>query len=256
MSEINHFSKRQNQVLELITRRGSVSMSELIDQFSISEATARRDLNTLAREGKIQRFHGGAIHIQKAAPEEPVLRRTHDQADEKERIGKAAAALIKDGETIFLGSGTTVLQVAKNLIDRQLTVITNSLPILNLMAECSKINLVSLGGQFRHSERSFIGHITELSLQDLRADKVIIGIRAISVEHGLTNDYLMETMTDRAILKVGQKVIIVADHTKFGRISTVHVAPIDETHTIITDQMVEKKYKDLLKSRNIELILV
>ena len=173
--------------------------------FSVSEATARRDLNSLASEGKIRRFYGGAISNQKAAPEEPILRRTHDQEEEKERIGKAAAAQIENGETIFLGSGTTVLQVAKNLAGRQLTVITNSLPVINLMTDWPEITLIALGGHFRVSERSFIGHITEKSLQDLRADKVIMGIRAISIEHGLTNDYLPETITDRNIMQMGQK---------------------------------------------------
>ena len=247
--------ERQKHLLQLFEKRERMTVAEVCQLTHVSEATARRDLNSLAQEGKIQRFFGGALIMKKAAPEEPILRRTHEQEAEKERIGKAAAAQVNNGDTVFLGSGTTVLQVARNLAGRSLTVITNSLPIINLMADWAEINLISIGGQFRVSERSFIGHIAEQALRDLRADKVIIGIHAVSLEHGLTNDYLSETMTDRTILQIGQKVIVVADHTKFGRVSTVHVAPVEKAHTIVTDILVEKEYLDLLKEKQIKVIL-
>ena len=256
MSGFAYSPERSDQILEMLAHKGKLSVTEIVETFSVSEATARRDLNYLAREGKIRRYYGGAILFQKAAPEEPILQRTLEQQEEKERIGRAAANLIEDGETIFLGSGTTVLQVAKNLAGRPLTVITNSLPIINLMADWPEVTLTALGGQFRSSERSFIGHVTDKFIQDLRANKVIIGIRAISLEHGLTNDYMPETITDRAILQMGQKVIIVADHTKFGRVSTVHVAPVEVADTIITDKLVPDGYINDLRSRDVELIIV
>lgn len=249
-------TERQLQIVQMVERQLRISISELCETFSISEATARRDLETLADLGKVERVHGGAIHIRKAAPEEPIMRRSNDQKNEKERIGKAAANLINDNDTVFLGTGTTVLQVAKNLVGRPLTVITNSLSIINLFADTPEINLIALGGIFRPSERSFIGHTTEQALQDLRADKVIIGIHAISLEHGLTNDYLSETMTDRTIIQMGPKVIIVADHTKFGRISTVFVAPVEKIHTIVTDNQVDISFLDLLRARNVETVVV
>ncbi len=248
--------ERQQRLLQLFAKQERLTVAEICRLTNVSEATARRDLNALAQDGKIQRFFGGALLVKKAAPEEPILRRTYDQEAEKERIGKAAAAQIEDGETVFLGSGTTVLQVAKNLVGRPLTVITNSLPVINLMVDWDEINLIGIGGQFRASERSFIGHIAEQSLRDLRADKVVIGIHAISLEHGLTNDYLSETMTDRTILQIGQKVIVVADHTKFGRVSTVRVAPVEKVHTIVTDILIEKDYLDLLREKQIEVIVV
>ncbi len=256
MKDYVYSPERQNKIMDLLAQNGKLSVAEIVKYFSISEATARRDLNSLASEGKIKRYYGGAILVQKAAPEEPILRRTHDQEDEKERIGLAAAALIQDEETVFLGSGTTVLQVAKNLTDKQLTVITNSLPIINLMADWPNITLIALGGQFRSSERSFIGHITEDTVKEFRADKVVIGIRAISLEHGLTNDYLPETITDRNILQIGQRVMIVADHTKFGRVSTVQVAPLESIQTIITDKAVPQNIIDSLESQHVEMIVV
>ncbi len=255
MSGFAYSPERADQILEMLAQRGKITVPEIVKTFSISEATARRDLNYLARTGKIRRFYVGAMLHHEAAPEEPILQRAHEQAPEKERIGKAAANLIEDGETVFLGSGTTVLQVAKNLVDRKLTVITNSLPIITMMTDWPGVNLNVLGGEFRPSERSFIGLVTDKFAQDLRANKVIIGIRAISLELGLTNDYMPETMTDRTIINMGQKVIIVADHTKFDSVSTVHVAPIDAVDIIVTDDLVPPGMIESLRSRNIELII-
>lgn len=249
--------ERQAQILEMLSQQGSLSVADIVEQFSISEATARRDLETLAGEGKLQRVRGGAISLRKAPPEPPILQRETWQSEEKQRIGRAAAELVGDGETIFLGSGTTVLEVARNLKTRKgLTVITNSLPVMNAFSGLPEITVIALGGILRNSELSFIGHITEESLRDLRADKVIIGIHAISLEDGLTNDYLPETMTDRAILQMGQKVFVVADHTKFGSISTVHVAPVEKVHTIVTDSQVPDEFVESLRARNVEVVLV
>jgi DeoR/GlpR family transcriptional regulator of sugar metabolism len=257
MNEFIPSSERQSQILDLLAQQGSLSVAEIVEQFSISEATARRDLETLAGEGKLQRVHGGAISSRQAPPEPPILQRESWQSDEKQRIGRATADLIGDDETIFLGSGTTVLEVARNLKKRKgLTVITNSLPIMNTFSNLPAISVIALGGILRSSELSFIGHITEESMRDLQVDKVIIGIHAISLEHGLTNDYLPETMTDRAILKMGQKVFVVADHTKFGSVSIVHVAAVEKAHTIITDTQVPNEFVESLRARNVEVILV
>ncbi|TLN20055.1 DeoR/GlpR transcriptional regulator, partial [bacterium] len=201
--------------------------------------------------------HGGAISLRSAPPEPPILQRENRQSSEKQLIGRAAADLINDGETVFLGSGTTVLEVARNLTKRKgLTIITNSLPVMNALSGLQDITVIALGGILRKSELSFIGHITEESIRDLRADKVIIGIHAISLEHGLTNDYLPETMTDRAILQMGQKVVVVADHTKFDTVSIVHVASVEKIQTIITDQRVPQDYVAALREKNVEVILV
>jgi DeoR/GlpR family transcriptional regulator of sugar metabolism len=177
-------------------------------------------------------------------------------ASEKEKIGRTTAALVNDGETIFLGSGTTVLEVARNLAERSLTVITNSLPVINFMAERTNITLIALGGSFRASELSFIGHITEQSLTELRADRVIIGTRAINVEQGLTNDYLPETLTDRAILNIGREIVIVADHTKCGVVSTAFLAPLSAMHTLVTDGGTDVEFIKALKARGINPIVV
>lgn len=256
MTDFTPTPERQKQILSLLSKQGRLSVSEIVEQFSISEATARRDLESLASEGKVQRVHGGAIAVEQAPPELPILERENEQADEKLRIGRATAELIADKETVFLGSGTTVLETAKNLRDRKnLTVITNSLPVLNALAGLKEITVISLGGMLRDSELSFIGHITEQALAEIRVDKVVMGTRGISLEHGLTNDYLQETLTDRAILKIGREVIIVADHTKVNRVSTVLLAPLETMQAFVTDSKADRKFIQALKKKGINVIV-
>jgi len=256
MSEFTPTPERQKQILSLLIKQGRLSVTEIVEQFSISEATVRRDLESLASQGKAQRVHGGVIAVEQAPPELPILEREGEQTDEKVRIGRAAAELIADGEAVFLGSGTTVLEVARNLRNRKsLTVITNSLPVLNMLAGIKEITVISLGGMLRESELSFIGHITEQALAELRADRVIMGTRGLSLEHGLTNDYLQETLTDRAILKIGREVIIVADYSKVNRVSTALLASFKSMNTFVTDAKSDKKFVQALKKQDIKVIV-
>ena len=254
-TEVISSVERQAQLLQFIEQRQRVTVAQICDQFLVSPATARRDLDALAEQGKIQRVHGGAIPIRQAPPELPVLLRLTDQSEEKQRIGRAAAGLVVDGDTVFLGNGTTVLEVARNLLARKnLTVITNSLMVLNAMADSPDVTLISLGGQLRRSELSMLGHITEQALAELRADKVIIGVHAIDAQHGLTNQYLPETMTDRAILKIGRKVIVVADHTKCGRIATAVLAPVNAVDLIITDRGIDHEVEAALIAQGAQVL--
>lgn len=249
--------ERQGQLLKFVEQNQRVTVSQICQQFSVSPATARRDLEALAERGEIERFHGGAIAVQQAPPEAPILQRQVEQANEKQRIGQAAARLINNGETVFLGSGTTVLEVARNLRNhKSLTVITNSLLVINTLADVPDITVVGLGGILRQSEMSMIGHITEQALAEVNAHKIIMGIRALDVDHGLTNDYLPETMTDRAVLACKCHIIIVADHTKCERIATAHVAPITVIQTLITDTQTPSTFIDTLKAKNIDVIAV
>src|SRR5262245_8705351 len=249
--------ERQEQLLRFVEQRQRATVIEISERFSISLATVRRDLEAMAGRGQIERFHGGAKAVRKAPPELPVLQRAGDQSEEKWRIGRAAAELVQEGETVFLSSGTTTLEVARHLRNRQhLTVITNALPVINELIGLPTITVVGLGGLLRHSEMSMIGHLTEQALAEVHAHKIILGIRALDIERGLTNDYLPETMTDRAILAGGGEVIIVADHTKFRRVSTAFVAPITAMQTLVTDAKAPSDFVAALTDRGIRVLVV
>jgi DeoR/GlpR family transcriptional regulator of sugar metabolism len=247
--------ERQHQIVQYLQRRQRATVLELASHFAISEATVRRDLEALSGQGEVERFHGGARMGSVAPPELPVLKRQNEERAAKAAIGQVAAALVRDGETIFISSGTTALQVAYHLRQRQgLTVITNSILVINALRELPSITVVGLGGILRHSEQSMIGHLTESGLKEVHADRIIFGIHAIDSERGLTNDYLPETMTDRAILRAGREIIIVADHTKCGRVSTAFVAPVTAIHVLVTDEQTPALFVQQLNTLGIRVI--
>ncbi len=247
--------ERREQLLHFVETHQRATIAEICDEFLVSPATVRRDLETLEQEGKLRRFHGGALAIKSAPPEPPFVERSGAQAEEKRRIGRAAAALVQDGETILLGSGTTVLEVARNLRQHQdLTVVTNSLLVMNMLADVPSVTLVGLGGILRPTEKSLIGHLTELTLNELRVQKVIMGIRAVDLDAGITNDYLPETQTDRKILGISRELIMVADHTKCGRTSSVFLAPLDVVHTFVTDTETPVEFTSALRDLGVQVI--
>lgn len=247
---------RQDAILRYVERQQRVSITQVCDQFAISLATARRDLEVLAQEGKLERVHGGAVALRKAPPEPPLSLRSAVQADEKRRIGARAASLINDRETVFLGSGTTVVEIAHQLHSRtSLTVITNSLLVMNALAGAKGVTVLGLGGELRPSEMSFIGHLTEQALREFRLDKVFIGVRALDIHEGLTNDYLPEAQTDRAILRAARQAILVADHTKCGRIAPVFLTPLKAIQMFITDSQTPAEFVDALNQAGIVTLI-
>jgi DeoR/GlpR family transcriptional regulator of sugar metabolism len=205
----------------------------------VSEATIRRDLEELDADGSIRRTHGGAVKAAQVSKEPPMMKRVGENKKVKALIGKTAAAMIRDGETIFLGSGTTVVEVARHLPeDITLTVITNSLPVVNELATHSGIELIVIGGMLRQSEFSMVGHVAEQAVREFRADKAFLGMYAVDVSCGFTNDYPPEISTDRAILGIARQVIVMVDHSKFGRVSSMLVAPVSAADIVITDDKV------------------
>jgi DeoR/GlpR family transcriptional regulator of sugar metabolism len=246
---------RLTHIERFIVQRQQVSVADVCEMFGISEATARRDLDQLASTGSIQRVHGGAIANNEAPPEPPVLQRSSWQHEEKLRIANLAGTLIDAGDTVFISSGTTTLAVAHVLRERNdLTIVTNSLPVMNVMAESGN-TVIALGGMLRPSESSFIGHLAVQGLAELRISKIIFGVRGIDVVHGLTNDYLPETVTDRAILSAGRQVIVVADHTKLGRTAPAFVAPLSAMHTLVTDHAANPAIVDAISDIGVRVML-
>jgi DeoR/GlpR family transcriptional regulator of sugar metabolism len=248
--------ERQAQIRQLAKEKRQVTVTELSSFFGVSEATIRRDLEDLDGQG-LQRTHGGAVWVEQAMKEPPIMQRLPEQAENKRRIGRAAAGLVKDGQTIFLGSGTTPLEIARQLPKSlHLTVISNSLAVVNELADSPNVELVVVGGLFRHSELSMIGHPAEMVVREFRADKVFLGMRAIDIRQGFTNDYMPEILTDRAILAIGSEVIVVSDHTKFGRVSSVFVSPVTAAHIIITDSEISSEIASEIRELGIRLMIV
>ena len=155
----------------------------------------------------------------------------------------------------FPDSGTTVIEVARNLPpDIELTVITNSLPVVNELATHPGIELIVIGGVVRPRELSMVGHVAEQAVLEFRADRVFLGMYAIDADRGFTNDFPPEIMTDRAIISIAPQVIILADHTKFGRVNSMLVAPVTAANIIITDQDTPQEFVEQLRERGVQVI--
>lgn len=228
--------ERQQLIMEAVRGSRQVTVAELSDRFDVSEVTIRRDLREMAEQGILRRAHGGAVAAVPAPPEPPVVQRMIQAEHCKECIGRAAAALVSDGDSVFIGSGSTTAYVARYLVDRKnLTVVTNALTVATELAAAEGVTVVVTGGMMRASELSLVGHITEQALREVRVDKVIMGMRAISLDAGMTNDYLPEVMTDRTIIQMAPELIVVADHTKFGKVASAYLASVQRISTLVTD---------------------
>jgi DeoR/GlpR family transcriptional regulator of sugar metabolism len=248
--------ERLQRILEVIVKAGHAKAGDLAGNFGVSEITIRRDLDVLAERGFVRRTHGGAMISNITRVDPPVLHRMTEEKECKEAIAKATASMIKNGESIFIGSGSTVAHVARYLSDRKnLTVITNALNIGIDLASAAAITVVILGGMMHHKELSLIGHITEQSMREVTFDKVIIGIPAIDLKAGLTNEFLPEVMTDRAILNQAREVILVADHTKCGKVASAVVAPLNRVNYFITDELTSPEFLDGVRAQGVRVIV-
>ncbi len=249
-------AERQAQIRRLVEDRRQVTVTELSRLLDVSEATIRRDLDEL-NGSWVQRTHGGAVLSSRTAIELPVMQRLSSQAEAKRRIGHAAAGMVCEGETIFISSGTTTLEVARALPPMmRLTVVSNSLPVINTLVGRPNIELIAIGGVLRHDELSMVGNTAELALHEFRANRAFMGMRAVDPRLGFTNDYLPEILTDRVILQMASQVVVVADHTKFGQVCSVFVAPVTAAQVIVTDQDIPPAVADELRGMGVEVKVV
>jgi DeoR/GlpR family transcriptional regulator of sugar metabolism len=248
--------ERQQLILDTLQENRQVTVAELSRRFDVSQVTIRRDLRELAARGMLRRAHGGAVAVAPAPPEPPVVQRMVQAETCKACVGRAAAALVADGESVFIGSGSTTAYVARYLAHhRNLTVVTNAITVATELASAAGVTIVVTGGVLRASELSLIGHIAEQSLHEVRVDKVIVGMQAISLEEGMTNDYLSEVMTDRTILEMAPELIVVADHTKFGKVASAYIAPVECISTLVTDSGADPEVLSCLEAMGIRVIV-
>jgi DeoR/GlpR family transcriptional regulator of sugar metabolism len=170
------------------------------------------------------------------------------------RIGQAAAGLVEEGQTVLLGGGSTVLEVARNLFDRQIQIITNSIPVVQVFYDCRQAEVTLTGGYLYPRLGLQIGPVCERMVKSISADLAIMGIRGIS-ENGLSDNNAMVVESLRAMMKAAQRVIIVADHTKFGRNAMIHVAGFAEIHQIVSDRDLEPQHRRMLDERGVNYLL-
>lgn len=245
-------AERQERLLRQLLEGGEQSVADLAGALGVGAATVRRDLQRLADLGRIVRTYGGAVvpgPLRVATPADGNL-------EWKRQIAAAAAALLADRQSLVISSGTTTLEFARHIVDRQgLTVVTNALDIVQVLLDRDGIDLVVLGGAVRPKMHSLLGHLTEMAARELRADTLVMGIEAVSLEHGLMNDHLQEVLTDRSLRQMVGEVVVLADATKFNRIAPAHVFGLDAVHAIVTDSRVDPETIAGLRERGVVVLV-
>jgi len=244
-------SKRRAQLLVRLNEEGRASVNALARDLGVTPSTIRRDLARLSVDGALVRTYGGAA----AGTAVPGRDTADPRLWAKRAIGAAAASLVEDGQTIAISSGTTALELARRLVDRRLTVITNALDVVGVLLDRPGIELVVLGGVVRPSMHSMLGHLPELALRELRADALFMGIGALSAQHGLMNDAIPEILTDRALRRASRACVVLADSSKLGAVAPAYVFGIEEVDTLVTDADADAGQVAAFETRGVRVIL-
>jgi DeoR/GlpR family transcriptional regulator of sugar metabolism len=249
--------ERRMQILQIVRSAGRVRVSVLARRFSTSAVTIRNDLNELHQRGLVLRSHGGAVLPDKILRESPVHERLKAYSDEKRRIGAMAASLIHDGETIILDSGTTSLEIARQIKKKQgLQIITNGVNIAAELLDARDAQLFIVGGTVRGESASICGRFTEEMIEQFSADKLFLSGAGCDLDFGVSGANLEETMVNRAMLRISREIILVADSSKFSKRSMSRIASFTEIDTIISDTGLGEEIQAKLRARGCNLILV
>jgi DeoR/GlpR family transcriptional regulator of sugar metabolism len=244
--------QRRRKVLDILQEQGAVTTAELSKIFSVSEITIRKDLDRLAERNLLLRTHGGAISLESTAFEPSHSEKELVYIKEKKRIGKKAATLIKDNSTIFLSTGTTTAQIIPYLKDKKnLNVITNSLVNGYELAKLPNVAVTIIGGNLRRRSFALVGPLAEESFANIYVDQLFLGVNGISRQHGLTTPNISEAKVCRLMVDIAREVIVVVDHSKFGKVTHSRIGGIDLIDVIVTSKEVEPKFKKEFKNEDI-----
>jgi DeoR/GlpR family transcriptional regulator of sugar metabolism len=240
-------AQRRQDILRAV-RAGAMHVADLAAAFGVSEMTVRRDLRALAREGKLERVRGGAVCL-----EPPFEQTAVERLEAKDRIGAAAAALVRDGQTVMIDVGTTTLQAARHLRGRRITVVTTNLAAYEELIGDPAIELVLPGGIVRRNYRSLVGVLAEDSLRQLKADLLFLGTSGVDEQLGVWDTTMVEVPIKRAMIAAADRVALLADAAKFAMGGVVRVCGPGALDHIVTDAPLPAACGPALEESGIEV---
>ncbi|WP_172381684.1 DeoR/GlpR family DNA-binding transcription regulator [Streptomyces sp. MNP-20] len=246
MSENQHLLAEQRRalILDEVRRRGGVRVNELTRKLGVSDMTVRRDLDALARQGVLEKVHGGAVPVAEASTHEPGFEaKSGLELSAKEDIARAAAALVAPGSAIALSGGTTTYALAHQLLDvPDLTVVTNSVRVADVFHSAQRSSgqrqgaaTVVLTGGVRTPSDSLVGPVADQAIAALHFDVLFLGVHGIAADAGLSTPNLAEAETNRRLVQSARRVVVVADHTKWGTVGLSSFATLGQVDTLVTD---------------------
>ena len=247
--------ERKSKILDSLKKYGKVKVCDLSQLYEVSEVTIRRDLQELEEDRLIKRVHGGAV-LNGNTKFEPTFSEKIDKFyDEKESVGKLAASLILDGDTIALDAGTTTLSIAKYIIAKNITVLTNSVDAAYELAKKRDVEVIVTGGTLRWETRAMVGPVADNTLKNFRVDKAFIGANGVCIINGLTTPNIIEASTKREMIKIAKQTIVVCDHTKFGTVSFSKIVDLDSVDIIITDNQLDNELLEKFEEKDVKIMI-
>jgi DeoR family transcriptional regulator of aga operon len=252
--------QRRAQIATLVRQSGAMRVADLAERFQVSEVTIRNDLMQLEKQGQLVRDRGGALPLDHAGEITSLLaveQRAHLQTSEKQRIARAAAQLVKPGDTILMDAGTTVVEMTPHLAAiKPLTVVTNALNVALEVAAKTSARVILLGGEFSRESSSTLGSLAEHTLSQLLVQKAFLGTQAFDLEHGFTDTTLEIAQVKRAMIRSARRVILLTDSSKLGRSGFIKVAPLTAVQTLITDEGLPAEARAALEALGVEVVTV
>ncbi len=249
--------QRRARILEMLEKEGQVQVEQLRQAFNVSAVTIRNDLAHLEKKNLLIRTRGGAIRPQRVAVDFKLTEKAQKHFKEKQVIGRKAAELIQDGDTIILDSGTTTLEIAKNLAHfNELTVITNAINIAHLLANYQNIRVIVPGGILRKNALSLVGPMAEQAIQNYYCDKLFLGVDGIEADFGISTPNIEEAYLNRIMISISREVFVVTDSSKFNKRSFAFIAPMSNIHYVITDKNIPQEEKAKLEKAGVQVICV
>ena len=252
-----NIAERHAEILKQLELIGSVNVNELSKEFNVSQVTIRKDLKILEERKLLYRSHGKAIPSNPYITEYHVNIKEKLQTKEKTRIATAASSMLQPGDSIIIASGTSLTEFARHIknID-ELTVLTASLNTALILSEIPNIDVIQLGGNVRKSSSSVIGPISEKMLEEFTFTKLFLGVDGIDIEYGLTTTNSMEASLNKQMIKAAQKIIILADSSKFGKKGFGRICGLEDIDQIITDKGIDPQTKSNLHKLGIDVTAV
>ena len=246
--------ERRRRIAENIRSRGVISVAEMAQMLGTTEITLRRDLRSMAKDGLLVRTHGGAVLPAALAHEPSYSEKARQAGDEKAAIAELAASLVRPGESILLGPGTTTLALARLLVGSpELTVVTNSLVVAQALMEAPRVEVILTGGTLRRSIHALVGPAAEESVRSLRASQAFISGNGFSAERGLSTPSPLVAAMDRALAGAAQQVVVLADYTKIGQETMCQTVPAARVHMLITDSRASPTELDAIRAAGVDV---
>ena len=246
--------QRRERLRLLVESRRAARLDELSTALGVSQATVRRDLDELASTGRLRRVHGGAVAVDERPSEPGFEVKAGEAAQEKARIAARAVELLAQDDTVYLDSGSTVLEAARLLRGwSRLTVVTNSLPAANELAGRGP-RLIVIGGELRATSLALVGPLTEHLLGTLHVDRALMGTFALSLEEGLTTTDPAEAWTKELVMGRAREVILLADSRKVGTRSFISAGRLDDVDVLVTDTGIDERTTRSLERRGLKVI--